>query len=134
LKFARSGFAITSGQYKASTGREAPDWFFDQPTPERGDDLYLDGFWELSSCRDFGMGVGPIPWDKIVQYARWVKLEPDLEVLFVRIIRELDEVYLRNCKEKRDGGLQNRRDRESAGRSSRDSRRRTGAHQGREPS
>ena len=60
----------------------------------RGDDFYIGAFWELSSCRQFGNVLGPIPWHRIVQYADRVRLEPDVHSIFVDVIRRLDETYM----------------------------------------
>lgn len=40
------------------------------------------------------MGIGPIPWSKIVKYATWYGLEPDVAEAFVDIIREMDQAYV----------------------------------------
>ena len=80
-----------------------PKWFEDEPKSERGDEFYIRAFWELSSCRQFYIvqGVkgahtvlGPIPWDKLVEYGERAGLEPDMMNVFSVVIRELDEFYL----------------------------------------
>lgn len=38
------------------------------PTLLPGLDLYYNAFWELTSCRQIGMGVGPIPWTAVEAY------------------------------------------------------------------
>lgn len=52
-------------------------------------------FFELSSCREFGMAVGPIPWTAIVEYAERMGAcdEFGLEA-FCRYIRDMDVAYL----------------------------------------
>lgn len=59
-----------------------------------GEDFYLRAFNDLSTTRQIGMAAGPIPWDKIVQYADRVGLEPDVSMSFVRIVRRMDDTYL----------------------------------------
>lgn len=59
-----------------------------------GDEFYLSAFWELSTTRQFGMGVGPIPWNRMVQYAQFHELEEDVARAFVQVMREMDGVYL----------------------------------------
>lgn len=54
----------------------------------------LDAFWELSSERQFGFGLGPIPWSSIVAYAEFVGLDREAFFIFLRIIREMDEAYV----------------------------------------
>ena len=67
----------------------------------RGDEFYIRAFWELSSCRDFGQFIGPIPWDKIVLYGERKGLDSDMINVLEVVIRELDEVYLRDLREQR---------------------------------
>ena len=54
----------------------------------------MAAFWELNTCRQIGFGVGPIPWDKMVDYAQFHGLEDDVARAFVQIIRQMDGVYL----------------------------------------
>lgn len=61
----------------------------------RGDELYLHGFWELSSCRQFGEVLGPIPWNRIVDYSILKGLDLAMMNVFEHVIRELDEAYLK---------------------------------------
>ena len=89
---------MESGQYEKATGK-LPDWWDKQPHAVRGDDFYIEAFWELSSCRDFGMGIGPIPWHRILQYGTWKQLDHGMMILFVRVIRELDETYIKGLNE-----------------------------------
>jgi len=89
---------VESGQYQQATGR-LPDWWDKKPPEVRGDDLYLMAFWELSSCRSFGMGVGPIPWNHIVAYGERKGLDARMLELFLYVIRALDEVYLKDLNE-----------------------------------
>lgn len=89
---------MESGQYQQATGR-VPDWWDKQPRMVRGDELYLEAFWELSSCRNFGMGVGPIPWNFIVMYGEQKGLDRGMLKTFAYVIRALDEVYLKDLHE-----------------------------------
>lgn len=54
----------------------------------------MKAFWDLSTCRQVGMGLGPIPWDSMVRYAQFYGLEDDVAEAFVYIIRAMDIVYL----------------------------------------
>lgn len=54
----------------------------------------MRAFWELSSCRQFGYAVGPIPWHRIVQYGERAGLDAAMMGVFEHVIRELDESYL----------------------------------------
>lgn len=59
--------------------------------------FYIDAFKELSSCRQFSMAIGPIPFTAIVEYFRIYIRESgahdDLDD-FVYIIRRMDDTYL----------------------------------------
>jgi hypothetical protein len=90
---------VESGQYENATGR-VPDWWTKKPPEVRGDDLYLSAFWELSSCRNFGMGIGPIPWNFIVMYGERKGLDAGMLDVFVYVLRALDEVYLKDLHER----------------------------------
>lgn len=56
----------------------------------------MSAFWELSSTRNFGWVIGPIPWTAMVQYAHHHHLEPDMINVFIQVMRELDDVYIRH--------------------------------------
>jgi len=53
---------------------------------------YIEAFYELSSERQFGMGIGPIPFSSIVTYAEVFEIN-DFDD-FHYVIRILDKVYL----------------------------------------
>ena len=102
LRHARDGWAIESGQYEASKAgkkRGVPDWYLRQPPLERGDEVYVRAFWELSSTRQFGYSTGPIPWHRVVQYGQRIGLDARMIAVFEVVVRELDEVYLEWLRE-----------------------------------
>lgn len=53
----------------------------------------MEAFNDLSTCRDFGNGIGPIPWDKIVSYGLHVGLDEYMLPVFKVIMRKLDDAY-----------------------------------------
>lgn len=53
-----------------------------------------DGFWKLSTCRELGMGVGPIPWWTIELYGRREGLDWEEMQHFEYCISILDSKYL----------------------------------------
>lgn len=61
----------------------------------RGDVFYLRAFWELSSERQFGHAIGPIPWSKIIFYGERRNLDDAMMDVFEHVLRELDETYLK---------------------------------------
>lgn len=41
------------------------------------------------------MGMGPIPWNIIVQYANYYELDDDIAEAFVDIIRDMDNAFIK---------------------------------------
>lgn len=75
-------------------GAPLPAWYVEEPEVSDADAFYISSFWELSSCRNFGWVIGPIPWTAIISYAREAGLDSSMRPVFVAVIRELDEKYL----------------------------------------
>ena len=61
----------------------------------RGDDFYIEAFWALSTTRNFGWVVGPIPVTAMITWAEMHDLDPDMTKVFIKVLRELDEVYIK---------------------------------------
>lgn len=62
--------------------------------------IWYEAFWELSTDRHIGFGVGPIPHRSIKDYARgW----PDAD-MFAACMRAMDGVYLQHQAAKSDQG------------------------------
>lgn len=40
------------------------------------------------------MSIGPIPWDKAIDYAERMELDDGMVGLFVRVMREMDRAFL----------------------------------------
>ena len=57
-----------------------------------GFEFYFTAFKELNSCRDVGMGLSPIPFTAIVDYARIYDVGEFEE--FLELIRMMDEQFL----------------------------------------
>ena len=74
-----------------------------KPLPEKianapelllGLDLYYDSFWDLTTCRQVGFGVGSIPWASIRDYAVTFEFdEEQVDDLFY-FIRMMDNAYM----------------------------------------
>ena len=75
-------------------GKPLPDWFYEQPQIDDNDYFYLEAFQELSTCRSSGMGIGPIPWRDIIEYARMYGLCNMMQDVFLRVIRSMDNKFL----------------------------------------
>lgn len=85
------------GQYQRArgTGGRAQQFIEEEPPLQRGDDFYLRAFTDLSSERQFGHAIGPIPWSKIVWYGERRNLDDPMMRVFEFVMRELDEAYLK---------------------------------------
>lgn len=81
-----------------------PEWYLNEPILERSEDYYLSSFYDLDTCRNIGMDVGPISWIHIFQYSQYQGLEPDVAVAFIEIIRSMDKAYLDWVHRKKPNG------------------------------
>ena len=63
-------------------GQEIPDVFREEPPLYPGEEFYLQAFKKLSTCRQLGMSIGPIPWDAIDRYIERSQLDPELHEVF----------------------------------------------------
>lgn len=78
-----------------------PDRIKNKPRLSFGLTFYLRAFSELDSERDFGMGMGPIPWSSMHQYAMILELTGEAYEDFMYLIRELDREYITHITKKR---------------------------------
>jgi hypothetical protein len=62
----------------------------DQPPRDVAVVTCLQAWGDLSTCRQIGMAVGPIPWTAIVAWCDRRGLDPDAAELVTRVIRVLD--------------------------------------------
>lgn len=82
-------------------GKEPPEEYYNQPDiPPHLGFIWL-AFFDLSTERQIGMGVGPIPRSKIREYARELGIDDNSESFdrFTRIIHALDDEYVRRANE-----------------------------------
>ena len=82
-------------------GRPIPDRIADT-TLLPGAEVYYLAFRELSTCRAFGFGVGPIPWTAIVAWADDAGYDPEQREALQYVVREMDSVYLEHLEKKRE--------------------------------
>lgn len=66
-----------------------------------GLELFYEAFHELSSCRQIGLGLGPIPYTAIVEYCDRNEMDVDHTV---EIIRRMDGALLDHCRESSKSG------------------------------
>ena len=82
------------------SGLPLPDRIENAPSIWPGLELYYIGFIELTTSRQIGMGIGPIPWVVIEQYCALKDLdEEQREAMHYHII-EMDTVYLKHMQKK----------------------------------
>jgi hypothetical protein len=64
----------------------------------------LAAFWKLSTCRNIGMGTGPIPWTAIDTFA--VRHGYDADEIeystFVYLITEMDSTFLKYVQDENE--------------------------------
>lgn len=65
----------------------------EEPFSESGDWFYMQAFWDLSTERQLGFTVGPIPESAIRRYPGVEDLSPAMMVLFQTVIRRMDQTY-----------------------------------------
>lgn len=75
-------------------GMEIPEWAQNAPEIPLGSDLVFEAYQDLSSCRSYGWGPGPIPWTAVRDYARASGVDDDDYPDFATLIRMLDFEYL----------------------------------------
>jgi len=56
--------------------------------------FYFEAFWELSSMRNHGQVIGPIPWRSILDYGIWSGLRGPTLRIFSRVIRSMDSSFM----------------------------------------
>lgn len=63
--------------------------------------FYWQAFWDLTTDRQIGMGIGPIPWSAVDRYAARHRLDDDEQFdLFARFVRAMDAVFLKTIHER----------------------------------
>ncbi len=75
-------------------GLPLPKAIADAPELALGLEFVYHAFWELSSCRSVGFGVGSIPWAAMAEYARFHELAEDDFENFSFLIRAMDKKFL----------------------------------------
>lgn len=65
--------------------------------------FFLTAFYRLSTERSVGMGVGPIPWSKIIDYGERYGFTGLSLDLFLDIIERMDSHYTAQAAKERTG-------------------------------
>ena len=80
-----------------------PEKIANAPRLQLGLDLYFDAFFDLSTCRPIGMGMGPIPWSVIRDYAETFRLSEEQTDDLSYYVRVLDVEYMKHQAPKKGG-------------------------------
>lgn len=56
--------------------------------------MYMTAFHRLSTCRQVGMGLGPIPWNSIGEYATMQELDQEHTEALYYFIERMDAAFL----------------------------------------
>lgn len=64
------------------------------PQLRLGLDLYYNAFWDLTSCRAVGWGLGPIPWVSIKDYGETFEFDEDQTESLFYFVRMMDNAFL----------------------------------------
>lgn len=102
LRFDRDGFVVECKLERNDPWETFPDWFRQEPELETWDHFYLRAFWDLSTERQIGAAVGPIPATKIDDYACRKGLDLSMMEAFKTIIRTMDRTYLKWLEKERE--------------------------------
>lgn len=71
-----------------------PQWYLDEPECPEGVEFYFRAFWALSTERQIGTAMGPIPESRIEKYSRKRGLDPEVRQIFIRCIRMMDSAFM----------------------------------------
>lgn len=84
---------------------ELPAVMADAPYLHESLEFHYRAFWQLSTCRQIGMAVGPIPWQAVNDYAlRHGIWDADFEH-FEACIEGMDAAYLKWQEAKQEKGM-----------------------------
>jgi hypothetical protein len=82
------------------SGMPLPDFIKNEPELMPGLEIFLQAFWDLSTCRQMGMGLGPIPWTSVQEYCTINGGSEEFNRDMHFHIRQLDAAYLAWCSDK----------------------------------
>ena len=100
LEYSDKEYSILAGIEK---GREPPKWYLDKPEMNLIHEIFIKSFNDLDTCRNYSMGVGPIPWKDIHNYANFLELDYDLINFFIQVIRAMDIAFIKWQSKKKNG-------------------------------
>lgn len=75
--------------------KAVPLWFRQRPQPSHDLLFFWDAFWDLSTERQLGMSMGPIPRISIKRYADEAGFDDEQYDMFRRLMRTMDAIYMK---------------------------------------
>jgi hypothetical protein len=75
-------------------GHPVPRKIASAPELWMGLEIFLNGFFDLSSTRQVGMGAGPIAWIHIEEYCRALELNAEQTEAMHHHVRQMDNAWL----------------------------------------
>lgn len=79
-----------------------PRWYLDEPILPPVLFFYINAFWDLSTERQVGFSIGPIPESKILEYGSRAGLNSRMLGVFKRAIRRMDSRYQKHLSDEQD--------------------------------
>jgi hypothetical protein len=62
--------------------------------------IMVRAYKELSTCRSFGWGLGPIPWLAMLEWCRYHQLKPHVTDHLIHVLQLVDAETLRRERER----------------------------------
>lgn len=106
MRFQRDGWSIEQGLEK---GRQPPDWFLEELALGPMEEIYIREFFNLSTERQIGMAIGPIPISKIESRGKKLGLEPDVQMVFEYVQKAMDSAYLDHIRKEAEKKMPSKR-------------------------
>jgi hypothetical protein len=82
------------------SGEPMPDRIANAPELDLGLEVYLQAFFDLDSERSHGMGLMPIPFTAVLQYARLYDFDEEQTEDLLYFIRRMDNANLARLDKK----------------------------------
>lgn len=73
-----------------------PKKILEAPELRMGLELFMDAFFELNTCRQVGLGMAPIPWTSIKDYAEAYEFDADQTEDLFHHVRLMDHEFIRH--------------------------------------
>jgi hypothetical protein len=77
-----------------------PQVILDAPELQIGLEWTYSAFGKLTTCRQIGMGIGPIPWTAINEFCVKHQLNSDDQDDFEYLIEQMDDAYVQHMNKK----------------------------------